>query len=138
MAARPDLPLTVPVPQATKRDAGAAAPADHPSFPENHMAESPSFKSLYDLLDDLTTYGECRFDPDLHTGPDSFMIEPAAERMVREDVAREVCEGCPVWDVCLDYALRLPSLPKGGIWAGYTANEIAALKRQAREQETAA
>lgn len=96
------------------------------------MAESPSFKSSYDLLDDLTSYGECRFDPELHTGPDSFTAEPPVERMAREDIAREVCEDCPVWDVCLDYALRMPSLPKGGIWAGYSAGEIAVIKRQAR------
>jgi WhiB family redox-sensing transcriptional regulator len=100
------------------------------------MADAP--RNLYDLLDDLNARGECRFDPELHTGPDSFTIEPPAERMAREDAAREVCEECPVWDVCLDYALRLPSLPKGGIWAGFTAREIALLRREARNGGQAA
>jgi WhiB family redox-sensing transcriptional regulator len=133
------LPPTVSVPasQAAKHDpVGTAAPTDHHPSPEDRMTESS--KSLYNLLDELHAYGECRFDPELHTGPDSFTIEPAADRMARQDAAREVCEDCPVRDTCLDYALRLPSLPKSGIWAGHTASEIAAVKRQAREQETAA
>jgi len=127
-------PLIPVAPQATKHEAaGTAAPTDHtPQSAEDHMADGPSFKNLFDLLDELNTYGECRFDPELHTGPDSFTIEPAEHRSAREDAAREVCEDCPVWDLCLDYALRLPKLPAGGIWAGYTAREIATLKRQAR------
>jgi WhiB family redox-sensing transcriptional regulator len=128
----------IPVPQATKqRDAGTAVPTDHdPLSMEDPMApanQSPSTTDLFDLLDEINTYGECRFDPELHTGPDSFTIEPAADRSAREDAAREVCEDCPVWDLCLDYALRMPKLPAGGIWAGYTAREIALLKRQARK-----
>jgi transcription factor WhiB len=124
-------PLTVSASQATKHGAGAAAPTDHHPSLEDCMTESS--KSLYDLLDELNAHGECRFDPELHTGPDVFTIEPPAYRMAREDAAREVCEDCPVWDLCLDYALRMPSLPKSGIWAGHTAREIAAIKRQARQ-----
>ncbi len=140
-----------PVPQATKHDAGtttsnaAGTACSNRSLTlpalENHMApasQSPSEMNLFDLLDELTTYGECRFDPELHTGPDAFTVEPAADRMAREDAAREVCEDCPVWDLCLDYALRLPKLPAGGIWAGYTAREIAALRRDARQLGEAA
>lgn len=89
----------------------------------NHM-------SLIDLLNDLAD-GECRFDPELHTGPDAFTIEPPAERMAREDAAREVCGSCPVWDSCLEYALR--TNPKSGIWAGMTARKIRELGKAARE-----
>jgi WhiB family redox-sensing transcriptional regulator len=138
MAARLIPSLSVPVPQATTmRDAGTAAALTDHSL-ETCMAFPPSSKRLVDLLDDLAAYGECRFDPELHTGPDSFTIEPPAERMAREDAARQVCEDCPVWDLCLEFALRLPTLPKGGIWAGHTARELAALRRQARMSETAA
>jgi WhiB family redox-sensing transcriptional regulator len=137
-----------PVPQATKHDAGTtttttagtACPNRSLTLPslEEHMADGPSEMNLFDLLDDLTTYGECRFDPELHTGPDAFTVEPAADRMAREDAAREVCEDCPVWDLCLERALRLPKLPAAGIWAGYTTREIAALRRDARQLGEAA
>jgi WhiB family redox-sensing transcriptional regulator len=89
----------------------------------NHM-------SLIDLLNDLAD-GECRFDSELHTGPDAFTIEPPAEQMAREDAARDVCESCPVWDSCLEYALR--ANPKSGIWAGMTAAEIREAGKSARE-----
>src|SRR4051794_3273309 len=74
------------------------------SSTEAYMSTDLSHLSLIELLDDLAE-GECRFDPELHTGPDAFTIEPPAERMAREDAAREVCETCPVWDSCLEYAL---------------------------------
>lgn len=86
--------------------------------------------TLTELLDDLAD-GECRFDPELHTGPDAFTIEPPIERMAREDAARDVCETCPVWDSCLEYALR--TNPKSGVWAGMSANEVRALGKSARK-----
>ncbi|MGW4791176.1 WhiB family transcriptional regulator [Nonomuraea sp. NPDC004297] len=73
----------------------------------------------------LVETAECRFDPDLHAGPDAFVEEPAEARAVREQVAREVCAECPARAWCLDFALALR--PASGVWAGLTAEEICAL-----------
>lgn len=94
------------------------------------MSVDPSAKSLVDLVTELGTRGDCRHDPDLHTGPDAFESEPITERLARQDVARQVCEDCPVWDLCLDYALRIR--PAFGVWAGYLPRELAALRREVR------
>jgi WhiB family redox-sensing transcriptional regulator len=94
------------------------------------MAVDPSSLSLVDLVTELGERGDCRHDPDLHMGPDAFESEPIAERRARQDVAREVCESCPVWDLCLDYALRVR--PAWGVWAGYLPRELAALRREVR------
>ncbi|MEU6997206.1 WhiB family transcriptional regulator [Nonomuraea sp. NPDC046570] len=73
----------------------------------------------------LTKEAACGFDPELHTGPDAFTDEPADERAAREQVAREVCAGCPVWASCLFYALD--TRPQTGVWAGLTAEELRAM-----------
>ena len=73
----------------------------------------------------LADEGSCRFDPELHTDPDAFTDEPADERAAREDVAREVCEQCPVLASCLFFALDVR--PEAGVWAGLTADELRAL-----------
>ncbi|TDD17861.1 WhiB family transcriptional regulator [Nonomuraea diastatica] len=70
----------------------------------------------------LADEAACRFDPELHTGPDAFADEPADERAAREQVAREVCAGCPVWASCLFSALDMR--PASGIWAGLTPEEL--------------
>ena len=82
---------------------------------------------LSDLRDELVGDGaECRFDPELHDGPDPLTtIEHPEARAAREDVAREICEGCPLRDACLEYATRVR--PTYGVWAGRTAEEIARL-----------
>lgn len=67
---------------------------------------------------------ECVYDPDLHTGP-AGEIEPADERAAREDVAREVCAGCPVRARCELYSMQVR--PTSGVWAGRTARELALL-----------
>ncbi|KAB2380657.1 WhiB family transcriptional regulator [Actinomadura montaniterrae] len=97
---------------------------------EVSMSVRPVFLPLADLLTELATHGDCRHDPDLHMGPDAFEDEPPADRRARQDVAREVCESCPVWDLCLDYAMRIP--PAHGVWAGLLPYELAALRREAR------
>ncbi|MFF4240459.1 WhiB family transcriptional regulator [Actinomadura geliboluensis] len=94
------------------------------------MSVDPSSLSLVELVTELGERGECRHDPDLHMGPDAFESEPIVERLARQDVAREVCEDCPVWALCLDYALRVR--PAFGVWAGYLPRELAALRREAR------
>ncbi|GAA0967522.1 WhiB family transcriptional regulator [Actinocorallia libanotica] len=72
----------------------------------------------------------CRFDPELHTGPDLFETESRAEREARVDAAKEVCEECPVWAACLEYALRVRLTH--GVWAGYITYELARLRRAVR------
>ena len=95
------------------------------------MSIRPSVLPLVDLLVELGTRGDCRHDPELHTGPDAFEDEPIAEKLAREDVAKEVCESCPVWALCLDYALRVR--PAHGIWAGYRPRELASLRAEVRQ-----
>ncbi|GAA0445254.1 hypothetical protein Acor_83450 [Acrocarpospora corrugata] len=83
---------------------------------------------LLDLLTDelsaeLAEAAPCGTDPELHTGPDVFAEESDTDRAAREDVAKSVCAGCPVQLHCLAMALHLR--PQVGVWAGYTAEEIA-------------
>ncbi|WP_283139729.1 WhiB family transcriptional regulator [Rhizohabitans arisaemae] len=68
----------------------------------------------------LAKSGECRYDRDLHAGPDHSESKP--ERDARVQVAREVCDLCPVRALCLDYAMAVR--PADGVWAGFTADEI--------------
>jgi WhiB family redox-sensing transcriptional regulator len=87
------------------------------------MSGHPSELDLSDLRDELLDGAECRFDPELHTGPDPLTaVESPDERAAREDVAREVCQSCPVAATCLAYALR--AKPERGVWAGFTADQI--------------
>ncbi|MUN35484.1 WhiB family transcriptional regulator [Actinomadura litoris] len=76
-----------------------------------------------DLRGEPITGAQCRFDPELHTGPDGE--ETSDERAARELVAREVCESCPLRGACLELAMRIR--PEYGVWAGFTATELATL-----------
>ncbi|WP_067805654.1 WhiB family transcriptional regulator [Actinomadura formosensis] len=66
---------------------------------------------------------QCRFDPDLHTGPDG--AESPAERAARELVAAEVCQACPLRYACFELAMRIR--PTHGVWAGLTVAQLDAL-----------
>lgn len=79
--------------------------------------------SVTDLRGEPIEGAQCRFDPDLHTGPDG--IESPDERAARELVAAEVCESCPLRGACFELAMRIR--PEHGVWAGLTATELAAL-----------
>ncbi|GIH27930.1 hypothetical protein Aph01nite_62400 [Acrocarpospora phusangensis] len=86
------------------------------------------YLSLRDALIDglpleLAEGAACTSDPELHTGPDLFTDEPADERAAREDVAKSVCAECPARLHCLAYAMEVR--PEVGVWAGYTADELA-------------
>lgn len=94
------------------------------------MPVDPSSLSLMELVTILGERGDCRHDPDLHMGPDVFEDELPVDRLARQDVARDVCESCPVATLCLDYALRLR--PTFGVWAGYLPYELAELSREVR------
>ncbi|MEU9832734.1 WhiB family transcriptional regulator [Streptosporangium sp. NPDC048047] len=76
--------------------------------------------NLADALSVLFEVGECRYDRDLHAGPDH--PEGEQERAARVQVAREVCGLCPVRPLCLAYALTVR--PATGVWAARTAEEI--------------
>lgn len=96
---------------------------------EVHVSRSLSSLSPFaalagvDLRGKPVTGAQCRFDPDLHTGPDAD--ESPEERAARELVAAEVCESCPLRAACFDLATRIR--PEVGVWAGFTAAELAAL-----------
>lgn len=76
-----------------------------------------------DLRGEPIEGAQCRFDPDLHTGPDGY--ESPDERAAREVVAAEVCQSCPLRGACFELAMR--TRPEYGVWAGFTAAELAAL-----------
>ena len=96
------------------------------------MNDTPSRLPLPDLRDECLDGAECLFDPALHDGPDPLTeIEHPEARAAREDVAKEICGTCPVRDECLTYALR--TQPARGVWAGFTADEIALYVEQYEE-----
>jgi WhiB family redox-sensing transcriptional regulator len=99
---------------------------------EIHMYDDPSRLPMADLRDGA----ECRFDIELHDGPDPMTeIEHPDARAAREDVAKEICGTCPVRDLCLTYALR--TRPTRGVWAGLTIEEIDRLAALEIEREVA-
>lgn len=79
--------------------------------------------SAIDLRGEPIEGAQCHFDPDLHIGPDGQ--ESPEERAARELVAAEVCESCPLRGACFELAARIR--PERGVWAGFTARELAAL-----------
>ncbi|WP_165964417.1 WhiB family transcriptional regulator [Actinomadura sp. KC216] len=81
----------------------------------------PAPVSVMDLRGRPVTGAQCWFDPELHTGPDGF--ESPDERAARELVAAEVCESCPLRGQCLELAMQIR--PESGVWAGFTAAELA-------------
>ncbi|WP_433328233.1 WhiB family transcriptional regulator [Spirillospora sp. CA-294931] len=110
------LPAVVGAQATTKH---AAETASRPiTDPPNEVPMSP----VLDLRGEPVTGAQCRFDPDLHIGPD---VESPEEQAARELVAAEVCETCPLHAECFELAMRVR--PEFGVWAGYTAAELAAL-----------
>jgi len=89
-----------------------------------------------DGLKDAVLEGEpgCVCDPELFTGPAGIEPEdePEDEMAARIDAARAVCASCPVRLACLAYALRIR--PAAGVWAGFTADELAYLGTAARQR----
>ncbi|MGI5324077.1 WhiB family transcriptional regulator [Actinomadura nitritigenes] len=112
--------------QATKHAAEGRTPR-----PISNSNEVPMSRSLtpsaalagVDLRGEPITGAQCRFDPDLHIGPDAE--ETPDERAARELVAKQVCETCPLRGACLELAMRIR--PEYGVWAGFSAAELATL-----------
>jgi WhiB family redox-sensing transcriptional regulator len=61
----------------------------------------------------------------LFFGPDG---ERQPEREIRERKAKELCEGCPVRQECLGYAISRPE--KYGTWGGLNEEERSAERRR--------
>ncbi len=107
------------------------------------LAEALPTLSLRGLRD-MVLAGDpgCVCDPELFTGPANAEsdTEPLEDRSARVAVAREVCASCPVRLACLAYTLR--TRPAAGVWAGFTAEEIAfltaAAARPARPRRSSA
>jgi transcription factor WhiB len=97
----------------------------HETNPQASALPSLSLRYLRDMV--VAGDPGCLCDPELFTGPAGIEPEdePADDRAARIAVAREVCASCPVRLACLAYALR--TRPAAGVWAGFTADEIAAL-----------
>lgn len=85
-------------------------------------------------LPDLGGSGPCRdVDPELFF-PDESLEEARAKELM------SLCDGCPVAERCLEYAL---SRAEAGIWAGTTTAQRKKIRRRARlnnpqQQRTAA
>ncbi|MFC4910923.1 WhiB family transcriptional regulator [Actinomadura gamaensis] len=78
------------------------------------------------LREELADQVACRFDPELHDGPEPQAGESPEWRAAREEVARQVCAECPLRTTsCLAYVRRVR--PKRGVWAGLTPEQIAEL-----------
>lgn len=56
-------------------------------------------------------------------------LERREERLEREAVAKRICAGCSVSDLCLDLALRNHEIH--GIWGGLNEEERRTLQRSA-------
>lgn len=70
-------------------------------------------------------HGDCRFyEPELFYSRDG---EPAGDRIRREQVAKSVCQGCPVRQPCLDHALRTGV--RFGLWGGNSERDRIRLRK---------
>ncbi|SNS83345.1 WhiB family transcriptional regulator [Actinomadura mexicana] len=87
-----------------------------------HLSPLTALAGL-DLRGMPITGAQCRFDPELHAGPNAE--ETPDERAARELVAAEVCQSCPLRSACFELAIRIR--PESGVWAGFTAAELAIL-----------
>lgn len=60
--------------------------------------------------------------------PDAPSMFPADTDRVGIELARDICNGCPVRQTCLDDALRRGEA--FGVWGGLSADERRSLRRQ--------
>lgn len=81
------------------------------------MSAHPSKLSATQLVAHGLTEAQCLYDPELHTGP-AATIEAPEDKAAREDVAREICQSCPVAAACRARAAK--GRPEPGVWASLT------------------
>lgn len=93
-------------------------------FADSVAAEvHPEGQATVSKGDDWRKLSECQYeDPELF-----FPIGTGAAARKQEEVARKVCQRCPVRDACLGWALDKGVID--GVWGGLTANERAPLYR---------
>ncbi|WLQ38903.1 WhiB family transcriptional regulator [Streptomyces laculatispora] len=73
-------------------------------------------------------HAACRdADPDLF-----FPIGTTGPALVQAEDAKAVCHGCPVREVCLQWALE--NGQDSGVWGGLGEDERRALKRRSRRR----
>jgi WhiB family redox-sensing transcriptional regulator len=63
-------------------------------------------------------------------GVDPAVFHPLEDDEAAADIAKAICEQCPVRESCLEYALT--AREKDGVWGGYTARERRRLIRHRR------
>src|ERR671918_496171 len=93
------------------------------------VREEGTIQSVVDAADQLDWQEQaaCRdYDNILFFGPDQG--ESEIEKQAREARAKMVCQGCPVAEPCLEFAMETNQ--KYGIWGGLTDKERASLKRR--------
>ncbi|MEU1434273.1 WhiB family transcriptional regulator [Streptomyces sp. NPDC005786] len=79
-------------------------------------------------MENWRTHAACRDeDPDLF-----FPIGSTGPALVQTEDAKAVCQGCPVKEQCLRWALE--NGQDAGVWGGLGENERRALKRRSRRQ----
>ncbi|MEU1348284.1 WhiB family transcriptional regulator [Streptomyces sp. NPDC005775] len=79
-------------------------------------------------MENWRTHAACRDeDPDLF-----FPIGSTGPALVQTEDAKAVCQGCPVREQCLRWALE--NGQDAGVWGGLGENERRALKRRSRRQ----
>lgn len=89
----------------------------------------------------MLTLSDLMWEPDVDwrseaacSGVDSDIFFPAAEED-REATAqaKAICEGCPVREACLQYALATNQ--SAGVWGGLDAGERRRMRRRIRDRE---
>ena len=75
-------------------------------IPEWHL------QAACDNAEDATFFGKPSDDPNDHRT--QLTVTEIAK-------ARRICDGCPVWEICLTHALTFPE--NAGVWAGTSATE---------------
>lgn len=60
------------------------------------------------------------------------MFFPPSEAPLAEDQAKAICEGCPVREECLSFALETAQVE--GVWGGMGAGERRRLRRRTRDR----
>lgn len=67
------------------------------------------YQAACDNADDVTFFGK---------PTDDHKLQLTVTQIAK---ARKICDGCPVWEICLTHALTFPE--NAGVWAGTSATE---------------
>jgi WhiB family transcriptional regulator, redox-sensing transcriptional regulator len=88
----------------------------------------------------MLAFDDLRYEPEegwrrlaACAGSDSDVFFPDQADDVAIELAKEICESCPVQEACLQYALATNQTE--GIWGGMDAQERRRLRRRIRDRE---